>query len=232
MGLRLELLFRIFLYFLHLRKCILLWKINVFPQDSQHFPFLLLSPQKQSFLFNSKFLPSKPNTIRLRKALRQYHVKILLRSEICRSQMEECFVFSMISNENANIIYLNPCHHGLIFPRHPDPRRRGFVSSKFWINNQRPGNFSSSLSPHQYRISIIPDFCALNSSKAIPVFPSDPISQIRHFQDCLDIVLHAEFPEYRCFLGKVTDSHLCTLIHRQLGNIDIIQKNISIIRLD
>jgi hypothetical protein len=58
------------------------------------------------------------------------------------------------------------------------------------------------------------------------------LREVGHFQYSADVILNTELPKYGRFLRKIANTHLRSLVHRELGNILVIDKDPAFVRLD
>ena len=53
-----------------------------------------------------------------------------------------------------------------------------------------------------------------------------------HLEHRPDVVFHAEFPEYRGFLRQIADAPLGPFVHRQGGDVFLLEENLPFIGFD
>ena len=58
------------------------------------------------------------------------------------------------------------------------------------------------------------------------------LGQVGHFQDCLDVVFHTHLAKYRRFLGQIADPETSALVHGQVGDLLVIEKDLTAVGPD
>ena len=145
-------------------------------------------------------------------------------------------VHIMVGDQDADIPVFEAGYYGLnIFHGDGVHTGKGFIQqNEFRVHGEGTGDFGPSPFPATERIPVVLPYMV--QMKFVqqgfqPLLLFTP-RQSGHFQHGHQIVLDAQLPEYGGLLRQVSNAHLGPFIHRQPGDIGIVQEDIPRIGSD
>ena len=140
----------------------------------------------------------------------------------------------MVSNQNTNIFIFQLPHNllNILYRNRVNSCKRFIEHDKLRINSKTASNLrTAALTTRKLITLILTHFLQTKlRNQTFQLFFLIFQRLICHFKYRSNVIFHTHLAEYGCFLCQISDSGLRTLVHRIFRNIQIIQKDTSLIR--